>query len=150
MSLQRIRSLAIFLLGGSFFIFDQILKKLAANNIDFTWYIWKPWIGWEYFENTGVAFGIPIPWYMAFVYTPILIIGLFLYFRGQKNTLLSFFGGVLIFFGAMSNLFDRISYHFTIDYIRIFTSILNLADIMIVVGALILFWKKSYQKQAKK
>jgi len=36
--------------------------------------------------------------------------------------------------GALSNLIDRVVYGHTVDYILIFTGIINLADVLIVVG----------------
>jgi lipoprotein signal peptidase len=45
---------------------------------------------------------------------------------------------MFIIAGAVSNVIDRFIYGFTIDYIRIFTSILNCADILIIIGALLL------------
>lgn len=47
-------------------------------------------------------------------------------------------GASLLIAGALSNLIDRTVYGFTIDYIRMFTSIFNLADLSIVVGAILL------------
>ena len=41
---------------------------------------------------------------------------------------------ILIISGALSNFIDRILFGATIDYIRIFTGVINLADVMIVVG----------------
>lgn len=40
--------------------------------------------------------------------------------------------------GTLSNLIDRILYHHTIDYWRVFTAVINLADILIVVGFILL------------
>ena len=48
-------------------------------------------------------------------------------------------GYALIFFGALSNLFDRLLYHHTVDYLLIFTAVINLADVMIVGGFVIYF-----------
>jgi len=40
--------------------------------------------------------------------------------------------------GALSNLIDRVLFSITIDYLRIFTSVINIADIMIVAGVVLL------------
>lgn len=139
MSLQKIRLKTLFLISGSFFIVDRVLKQLASSDTSFRLYLFKPWIGWEYFQNTGIAFGIPLPWYSALFYTPLIFILLFFYFirQKEKNNILML-GLCFIVFGALSNLLDRLSYHFTVDYIRLFTAIINLADVMIVIGALCL------------
>lgn len=148
--MKRILPFFLLLVGGFFFTLDRFLKHIVLQNPQTTYYLWKPWLGWEYFENTGVAFGIPLPWFAAFLYTP-LILGLVIwYYKKKKNIDWQLqLGVILIFFGALSNLIDRISYHITIDYIRILTSIINIADVCIVLGALLLIWsdrKKSYQQ----
>jgi lipoprotein signal peptidase len=146
MSFKKIRIFAIFLLIGSFFVIDRTLKAFAFANQSFNYSILKPWIGWEYFENRGIAFGIPIPWYFACLYTPVI---LFIVWHFVKNKIsqgiISSAALLLITLGAISNLFDRIYYHFTIDYVRIYTSLINIADIMIVLGAGILVFKEIYK-----
>ena len=52
------------------------------------------------------------------------------------------FGLVLVIAGASSNLIDRVFFGFTIDYLRILTSVINVADIMIISGVLILLLPK--------
>ena len=68
------------------------------------------------------------------------IISLSLLFFKTKNTAL-----LLIIFGGVSNLFDRIYFGYVIDWINISTSTFNIADIMIVLGiiCLIFHFKKS-------
>lgn len=48
--------------------------------------------------------------------------------------------------GGISNLIDKIFRGYVIDYINIKTSAFNFADIIIVVGALILIWQILYEK----
>jgi len=50
----------------------------------------------------------------------------------------------LILFGALSNYIDRVLFGATIDYIRLFTAVINLADVMIVGGVGLLL-VKSYK-----
>ena len=51
----------------------------------------------------------------------------------------------LIFIGALSNILDRISYSFIIDYLDIFSlSVINLADLMISAGIIILISHKIF------
>lgn len=137
--MKKVHPFFLFVLGGFLFFLDRGLKHFAFSHQHFASYISRPWIGWEYFENPGVAFGIPLPWFAAFFYTPIIIASVLWYYKKKKSSdVFLRMGIILIFFGALSNLIDRILYHITIDYIRIFTSIINLADVMIVCGALLL------------
>ncbi|KKW42128.1 MAG: hypothetical protein UY92_C0010G0044, partial [Candidatus Magasanikbacteria bacterium GW2011_GWA2_56_11] len=49
-------------LGGFFLVaLDQFLKYAVRTHPENAFYLWRPWIGWEYFSNPGVAFGIKIP-----------------------------------------------------------------------------------------
>ena len=147
MSFLKIRTLALLLLGGSFFILDRFLKYLAFTHQETVLYVWRPWIGWEYFANPGIAFGIPLPWFTSLIYTPIILFLVFWYAKKRMTkNLISTFGLILILYGALSNLLDRLFYHITIDYIRIVTSLINLADVMIVCGAIFLFWQELKKK----
>jgi lipoprotein signal peptidase len=53
----------------------------------------------------------------------------------------------MIFVGALSNAFDRVTYGYTIDYLRVVNAIINIADILVVAGMIILVSK---QVSAKK
>lgn len=132
------------LTSGLFLLLDQLLKYFARLNPDYTYYLWPPWLGWEYFGNTGIAFSLPIPNWLVVFSTPFILLGLIL-FLYKKPLVTSYWLPVtLIFAGAISNYFDRILFGVTIDYLRILTSIINLADVMIVGGAMLLI-VKSYK-----
>lgn len=131
-----------FFLSGFLFALDQFLKYLAYNNKDFTFYILKPWFGWEYFPNPGIAFGLPVPQKIIFFLTPLILLGLAMWWRTNKHKTKNFYLGVcLVYAGALSNLIDRIVFSVTIDYLRVFTSVMNIADIIIVIGAVLLLHK---------
>ena len=136
-----------FTLGGFFLVFDQMVKYFFVHHQNFSWYLVKPWLGLEYFENTGVAFGIPVPGWLVLIYTPFVLLIVLLFLFKKQTTVLKNIGLCLILWGAVSNFIDRIFFEFTIDYIRVITSILNIADIMIVVGALLLVFEEMRQKK---
>lgn len=136
-----------FLLSGFLFTLDQILKYFAQNNQTFHFYIIKPWLGWEYFPNLGIAFGLPIPQIIILILTPIILLTLgFWWSKNKHKTNIFYLGICLVFAGAISNLIDRIVFSITIDYFRVFTSVMNLADIIIVVGAILLLSKATKNK----
>jgi len=134
--------------SGFFLLLDQIIKFITRTNSDISYYLWKPWIGLEYFENSGIAFGIPMPQALIIFITPLVLLLLFLWWNKKKEkTHLFSLGTILIATGAISNFIDRVLYSFTIDYFRIFTSVINIADILIVCGALlIILCKQSHKK----
>lgn len=130
--------LLTYILGGFLFFLDQILKYLARTD-QINIFIWKKIFGWEYYKNTGVAFNLPLPNSLIIFLTPMVILGMMAFLLKKKNhNFLHSPGTPLIILGAISNYIDRIIFDFTIDYIRIFTSVINLADTMIVVGVILL------------
>lgn len=71
----------------------------------------------------------------------LLFLFLCLNYAQQKKDFLSMTGISLIIFGGLSNLADRIIFGYVIDWIKIFIlpfSVFNIADIMIISGAIIL------------
>jgi len=137
-----------YILIGVFCIFiDQILKHIARLFDDTTLYIIPQILGWEYYENPGIAFGIPAP-HTIIIPLTIVIIGMGVWYVNKKSrTSKELFGITLIIAGALSNLIDRISYGVTIDYIRILTSIINVADICIILGVYLLLKKQTKTTQ---
>lgn len=140
---KRSTLVQLFSISGVLFILDRFAKHIAQSHPSKTWYVFEPWFGWEYHANPGVAFGLPMAQSFLLVATPLLLLVLSFFFFEYKlsRRALPFFAWSLIFVGAVSNYIDRFSYSITIDYIRVYTSILNIADIMIVVGGVILLWK---------
>lgn len=138
------------LVSGSFLFLDQLFKSIARTNPFYTYYLFKPWIGWEYFENPGIAFGIPVPQFLIVILTPISIVLLVAWWmkKKQKN-FFCYLGTTLIIAGAISNLIDRMLFSFTVDYLRIFTSVMNVADMIIVIGAGLLVWEKMKKNEVK-
>lgn len=132
---KLIRPTMIMSVGGFLFLGDQILKYFARVNPDFAYYIWKPWLGWELFLNSGIAFSLPFPNWLIILITPVLLLLLIAWAKEKKRNKLFYFGVALIISGAVSNFVDRVLWGATIDYLRVLTGVINLADVGIVVGA---------------
>ncbi len=132
----KVHQLLIFIGGFFLFIIDQTVKYLSLNIFTKNKLLFNVF-GWNPFVNTGVAFGLPLPNIITICFTiPIvLIIGwvLIKYFL-HPSKLYFFIGLTLIFWGATSNLTDRILYKATTDYILLGTGVINIADILIVLG----------------
>jgi lipoprotein signal peptidase len=126
--------------SGVLFSLDRLCKYFAFNYQSASWYLIEPWLGWEYFANTGIAFSLPFPQLLLLGITPLILLWFFLVLKKQiREQPLLFFSLCLIAFGAISNFIDRMLYGITIDYIRIATGILNIADLMIAIGIAIIF-----------
>jgi len=141
---NKIRLTIYIFVSGFFLLLDQVLKYFARVNSEFSFYIWKKYLGWEYFENSGVAFSLPFPNWLIIIITPIILLGLLYFLTKKKRPFgvssgrvqsIFYLGIFLIFAGAISNFVDRVLFCVTIDYLRVLTGVINLADVMIVVGA---------------
>ncbi len=139
---KPIKNLGIFSLGIIVFIVDRIIKNIFYNQQLITKNGWL-----AYTQNYGIAFGLHLP--KAFLIT--LNIFLLLWLTGwlikvwsDKNSPLA--GLIfLIMLGGYSNLLDRFKFGFVVDYINLkIWPVFNLADMLIVVGIIILIFQKTY------
>lgn len=91
-------------------------------------------------KNIGIAFDIPFKLEFVVLISVILVFILLeiAYKNFSKNPDIAF-SSLIIVLGACGNLFDRIYYGFTVDYIIFFgQSAINLSDIIIVLGVVLL------------
>ncbi len=95
--------------------------------------------------NDGVAFGwfsgLPTRWILAL---NISIVSLFVLLFFQIRDPVERFGIELILIGAFGNFLDRLIYSYVVDYIhlRFFAPVFNLSDVLITVGAGVMFWRE--------
>ncbi len=130
-----------------FFIFtplliflDQLTKFLVSQNPKTTEII-ENFFRITYSENSGIAFGIKIPFPLLIILN-FALLGLIFYIakkelKIEKNiTQISL---ILIIAGGIGNLIDRISKGFVVDFISIWRyPTFNFADIYISIGVLLL------------
>lgn len=119
------------------FLLDRALKRAALEG--FAADLVPGAVEFHLFRNSGIAFSLPFSGPMVWVLSVAILAGVSLMaakeFRARRYALAGAFG--LFIFGACSNLFDRVTYGFTVDYLIFFgRSAVNLADGMIVAGAL--------------
>ncbi len=91
-------------------------------------------------KNFGIAFDIPFK--MPLIVLISILIGIALLVVAYKNGLNRpgiTLSALMIVLGAAGNLYDRLVYGFTVDYLIIFgRSAINISDIIIVVGVILL------------
>ena len=131
--------IAVFL---GLFLLDRLVKRLALAGYEreFVPGVLK----FELFRNSGIAFSLPFSGPLVWILSVGILAAVSLMaakeFRAKRYALAGAFG--LFVFGACSNLFDRVVYGFTVDYLIFFErSAVNVADGMIVAGALWLLMK---------
>ncbi len=91
-------------------------------------------------KNWGIAFDIPFK--LGFVIFISILIGIGLLHMAYKHAATRpqiSFAALTIIIGAIGNIYDRIAYGFTVDYMIWFgRSALNLSDLVIILGVVLL------------
>lgn len=122
-------------------ILDEWLKFIALQRLPEEGSLVDPGVvAFAIHKNWGVAFDIPFR--LEFVILVSIVIGLGLLRIAYKNRFTHpdiTLATAIIVLGALGNLYDRIVYGFTVDYIILFArSAINLSDVVIVAGVIAL------------
>lgn len=122
-----------FLLAGLAGV-DRWLKVLALNGLT------AEWGGTKFIlvKNDALVFSWPAPNWVASLLM-MMVIGLVVFLvlrRWRRRNVHERIAAAWVILGALSNLYDRLTYGFVIDwgYLGPWWPIFNLADIMIAVG----------------
>mgnify|MGYP001615640371 FL=1 len=91
-------------------------------------------------KNPGITFDLPIPFWVIAPVTIMIILGLIHQARSLSPTQPRVVLGIIaVIIGAVDNFIDRVINGFTTDYLMFFkTSVINLADVIIVLGAIMI------------
>ena len=127
--------MAIILAGGFFLFIDRFLKWMVMNSWSQPKLLNK-FLGWKLYLNPGIAFSLRLSNIVIILLTLPMIAAIIalLIKKSKNNDVTTLFAWTFVFAGAISNLIDRILYKHVVDYFLILTSVINLADVMIVVG----------------
>ncbi len=132
---------------------DEWLKYLALQRLPGEGSLVDPGIiAFAIHKNLGVAFDIPFR--LEFIILFSILIGLGLLHISYKNLRKHpdiALAAAIIILGALGNLYDRIVYGFTVDYIILFArSAINISDVVIVAGVILLLLSSRRTKGRKK
>ena len=125
-----------------FVILDRLFKVLALNyheNIKLE--LISDYFGFTLAKNYYIAFSLPLsgPILTLFIGIIILILLYFYVILIKKQEYSQAACLIFVIFGAISNIVDRIKYGFVIDYLDLkYFTVFNIADSMIVIGAVLL------------
>jgi lipoprotein signal peptidase len=116
---------------------DEMLKLLAVRSLPDEAILTGPkFLTLAVHRNYGLIFDIPfrMPIIVVISLCVAVILARIMVINWKNNTKVSFLA-LLIIIGAAGNLFDRIFYGFTVDYILISGRLaINISDILIVLG----------------
>lgn len=92
--------------------------------------------------NTGVALGIALPGPLTYLLIAVLlvVIAIIVHSAYRRQEVFRFGAGLMIGFGALSNVLDRVAYGTVRDFLKLsfWPTTANLGDWMITVGTLLL------------
>jgi signal peptidase II len=148
-----LKNIAIALVIAIFFIVDRYLKILAVNMVATAPIkLIGNIFSFHFTVNYYIAFSIPLSgWIISALI--VLIIAILIYYifyltvnkKARRGEILLL---TIIILGAISNVLDRFSYGYVVDYLELkYFTVFNLADIMISGGAIILIFKNITSKR---
>lgn len=122
-----------FVFGGLFFLVDQFFK--------FLFFLRSPVVDWGFVRfhlalNTGSSFGLLQDGNLLLVWLSLIVLGSLLLFFDRLDVW-ELRLAIIASFGVLSNLFDRLFRGAVVDYIDLGLGVFNIADCLIVVGALL-------------
>lgn len=132
---------------------DRFFKVFALSDQNQQFNLIGEVLKFNYKANYYMAFSLPLAGQALMVLIILIIIililfGLYYGARQEYGRLVALF---LIIFGASSNLFDRISYGYVIDYLDLkYFTVFNLADAMITIGVFLLLLNANKKKPAER
>ncbi|MDD4607154.1 MAG: signal peptidase II [Patescibacteria group bacterium] len=131
---------------------DLRLKDFFIQHPDFYRGVFFDILFFKFKSNPYIALGIKINYGAIIFFNFLILIGL-IYFLIKKYFKLEYFYILnlsLILIGALSNLIDRLNHHYVVDYISIpWWPVFNLADVMIVAGAILILIQELKIKKQK-
>lgn len=149
---KRALYIAITFVTAIFFIVDRFLKNKALDFLG-EYNLVGSFLKFNFTANEYIAFSLPVKGVFFNIILLILIFLIFVFciFLWYKKKYEEFFGFLLIFSGALSNLIDRFKHSFVIDYLDLmYFTVFNLADVLIFCGSVFLLFFYFKQKPENK
>lgn len=143
MSLKQRRAVLLSVLAASVVLADELIKYYALRHFPFEEALVNAKVlAFAIHKNFGIAFDIPfkLPIVLVLSFPFLILLGCTAArkWRSRPDMTLSI---ALIVIGALGNIYDRIMYGFTVDYLILFgRTAINLSDVVIVLGVVILLF----------
>lgn len=143
--------LVIIIAGFLFFIIEYMIKNYVILNLADRALRINDILRFQFVPNQDMAFSIPINQTVIIALAALILFGFIQYFTicVRDGLYANLWAANLIIWGAFSNLYDRISRGFVVDYITIGRlPVFNLADVAIMVGLVsLLFLAKEHERR---
>lgn len=134
---------------ASVLVFDQLTKWqvrewLGPGHSTGEWHLIGTWLGFDYVENTGAAFGAlsgQSQWLMLGALVVVALATAF-YARLRHPGWAVQLGLGLLLGGAFGNIIDRVSLGFVVDFVAVgLWPRFNVADSAVTIGVILIVWK---------
>lgn len=139
-----------YVLAIFFVVFDRLFKVLAVNSIFEPPVSLGRYFQLDFSANYDIAFSLPLRGFFLEIAIGLICFALaVLYFYLlSKAEYASAYAVFLVILGAGSNFYDRLSFGYVVDYIDVsYFTVFNLADGLIVCGAVLLAWLRLRKPQ---
>ncbi len=137
-------------IGFDILLFDLLSKYLVTIKLKEPLEIFSGIFFIELHKNPGLAFSIPLPTTLQIIFSLILLVIIFTYFKQRKISIFESVCLASIFSGAVGNLIERILFGSVTDFLAIWKfPIFNVADIAISLGVIGLIFFETQQHQKK-
>lgn len=135
----RYLSLAV---GAFFVLVIDLLTKFWIFGYEAP--IFGSFIRFERHENFGLSFNIPVPAFVPLLVALLAVaaVSIYVYREGERLNTLTIVALALFVGGTLGNAYDRMAFGYVRDWIAIYRSIFNLADVFILVGLGVLIIKQ--------
>lgn len=143
----------LFIIAALIFILDRVSKTIILHkNIAYCPIIPK-YLSITSLINTGAAFSLfQGKQFLLVLISGLAILGFIYYFSTRKIDSFQQISWGLLIGGAFGNLYDRIAYHFVVDFINlefIKFPVFNIADAAISIGAILIFYHAFFLERRK-
>lgn len=131
------RAAAVFLA-----LIDQLIKRWALTRLPEEGDRLRLPFDFSLHKNYGIFFDLPVPLWLVIPTSVVLIMALVKMLKERSSSRMMNTALLFLVVGAVGNLWDRIWYGFTVDYLILFgRGAINLSDFMIFTGIGLLFYE---------
>jgi signal peptidase II len=142
--------LVILFAGFLLFIFEYFIKNFVIIGLAEKALKLNGFLSIQFVPNQDMAFSIPINQTVTIALAGLILLGFIQYFTicVRDGLYMNIWAANFIIWGAFSNLYDRISRGFVVDYLTVgHLPIFNLADVAIIIGLIsLVFLAKNHEK----
>ncbi|MEA3272660.1 MAG: signal peptidase II [Patescibacteria group bacterium] len=130
----------VFLIISVFvFLVDRLLKIFISETTEI--FLIPKILSLELYKNYGAAFGLKIPVFLIVIFSIAILVLIVIFIKKDIRKKIPHWVLLFLVLGAVSNIFDRIHYGYVVDTFNFLNiSFFNLADGMIIVGLLLIFY----------